>query len=91
VELSVNVPVAANCSDVPFAIERLAAVTAIDASVAGVTVKLVEPPTAPEIACIVLVPVPVAVTAPPAVIVATLVVWELQITEPVRSRVELSV
>ena len=91
VELSENVPVAVNCSKVPFAIERLAAVTAIDTNVAGVTVKLVEPTTAPEIACIVLVPAPAAVTNPPAVIVATPVLCELQVTEAVRSCVELSV
>lgn len=91
VELSENVPVAVNCSEVPFAIERLAAVTAIDINVAGVTVKLVEPTTAPEIACIVLVPAPAAVTNPPAVIVATPVLCELQVTEDVRFRVELSV
>ena len=91
VELSEKVPVAVNCAVVPFAIERLEAVTAIDTNVAGVTVKLAEPATAPEIACIVLVPAPAAVTNPPAVIVATPVLCELQVTEAVRFRVELSV
>jgi hypothetical protein len=48
VELSENVPVAVNCSEVPFAIERLAAVTAIETSVADVTVSVVEPAIDPE-------------------------------------------
>lgn len=84
-------PVAVNCSEVPFAIERLGAVTAIDKSVAAVTVKFADPLTAPEVALILLVPAPAAVTNPPAVIVATLAVCELQVTEAVRSCVELSV
>jgi hypothetical protein len=50
VELSEKVPVAVNCSEVPFAIERLGAVTAIDTSVAAVTVKVADPLTAPETA-----------------------------------------
>jgi hypothetical protein len=37
---SLNVPVAANCSVAPFAMEELAGVTAMDASVAEVTVRL---------------------------------------------------
>ena len=84
-------PVAVNCSEVPFAIERLGAVTAIDKSVAAVTVKFADPLIAPETALILLVPAPPAVTNPPAVIVATLVVCELQVTEAVRFCVELSV
>jgi len=90
VELSVYVPVAVNCSDVPFAIERFGAVTAIETSAAGVTVRFADPLTAPDTALILLVPTPAAVTNPPAVIVATPAVCELQVTEPVRFCVELS-
>jgi hypothetical protein len=50
VELSENVPVAVNCSVLPFAIEGFAGVTATDTSVAEVTVRVVEPLTAPEAA-----------------------------------------
>jgi hypothetical protein len=50
VELSEKVPVAVNCSVAPFAIEGFAGVTAIDTSVAAVTVKVVDPVMAPEAA-----------------------------------------
>ena len=50
VELSENVPVAVNCSVLPFAIEGFAGVTAIDTIVAAVTVKIVEPLTEPDVA-----------------------------------------
>jgi len=50
VELSENVPVAVNCSVLPFAIEGFAGVTATDTNVAAVTVSVVEPLTAPETA-----------------------------------------
>lgn len=79
-----------NCSEVPFAIVRLGAATAIDTNAAGVTVRFVDPLTAPETALILLVPVPAAVTNPPAVIVATPVVCELHVTELVRFCVEVS-
>jgi hypothetical protein len=50
VELSLNVPVAVNCCVAPLVIEGFAGVTAIDTSVAGVTVsvaaRLVTAPTA---------------------------------------------
>jgi len=84
------VPVAVNCSEVPLAIERLGAVTAIETSVAAVTVKVADPLTAPETALMLLVPVPTAVTIPPEVTVATLVVCELQVTELVIFCVEPS-
>jgi hypothetical protein len=48
--LSLNVPVAVNCCVVPLGIEELAGVTAMDTSVAGVTVSVVEPVTLPEVA-----------------------------------------
>src|SRR3984957_3785946 len=79
VELSENVPVAVNCSELPFAIERLGAVTAIDTRVAGVTVSVADPLMAPDTALIFLFPRPAAVTEPPAVTVATLVVCEVHI------------
>jgi len=50
VELSEKVPVAVNCSVLPFAIEGFAGVTATDTNVAAVTVSVVEPLTAPEAA-----------------------------------------
>ena len=74
VELSENVPVAANCSVAPFTSEGFAGVTVIDTSTAEVTVRTVVPLIAPEAALIVLVPVATAVAKPPALIVATLVV-----------------
>jgi hypothetical protein len=50
VELSEKVPVAVNCSVLPFTIEGLAGVTATDTSVGPVTVRIVDPLTAPEAA-----------------------------------------
>jgi len=90
VELSEKVPVAVNCSVVPFTIEGSAGVTAIDTSVAAVTVKVVDPVMAPETACIWLVPTATAVAKPPAAIVATVVVTELQVAVLVKFCVELS-
>ena len=90
VELSENVPVAVNCSVLPFAIEGFAGVTAIDTSVGAVTVRFVDPSTAPEAACIWLAPVATPVANPPAVMVTTLLVCEVQVTEPVKFCVELS-
>jgi len=84
VEPSDNVPVAVNCSVVPFAIEGFAGVTAIDTSVAAVTVRVVEPLMPPDVASILLVPAATAVANPPAVIVATLVVTELHVASPVK-------
>jgi hypothetical protein len=90
VELSENVPVAVNCSVLPFAIEGFAGVTAIDISVAEVTVSTVEPLTLPEIAMIVLDPAAFAVAIPPGAIVAVFVFWDCQLTEALRSFVEPS-
>ena len=47
---SLKVPVAVNCSVFPMAIEGFAGVTAMDASVAGVTVSVVLPETELEVA-----------------------------------------
>jgi len=90
VELSENVPVAVNCFVVPLAIEGFAGVTAIDTSVAEVTVSKVDPLTLPEVATIMLDPADFAVAIPPVVIVAAFVFWDCQPTEPVRSFVERS-
>jgi hypothetical protein len=65
-------------------------VTAIDFSVAAVTVSTVEPTTDPEVALIVLVPTATAVASPPAPIVAVPVVPEAHVTEAVRFCVLLS-
>src|SRR5258707_4301961 len=69
VELSLNVPVAANCCVAPLVIEGFAGVTAIDTSVAGVTVSRVEPLMLPTVAEIVEVPAPTAVAKPVTLIV----------------------
>jgi hypothetical protein len=50
--LSENVPVAVNCSVVPLTIDGLVGVTAIDTSVAGPTVSVVEPLIPPVVAVI---------------------------------------
>jgi hypothetical protein len=84
VELSLYVPVAVNCCVVPLAIDGLAGVTAIDCSVAAVTVNTVEPLTPVKVALMGLVPTPTPVARPPAVIVATEGVADAQVTEPVR-------
>jgi len=55
-------------------------VNAIDCRVAAVTVNTVEPTTDPEVALIVLVPVPAPVAKPPAVMVATPGVADAHIT-----------
>jgi hypothetical protein len=88
--LSLKVPVAVNCCVRPLAIEALAGVTAIDCSVAAVTVSTVEPEIAPDVALMVDVPAEAPVAKPPAVIVATAGVAELHVTLPVRFCVLLS-
>jgi len=67
------VPTAANCLVVPTAIEEPAGVTAIETSVAPVTVSDAVPLTEPEVAVIVDVPEPTPVPTPAEVIVTTLV------------------
>ena len=90
VELSESVPVAVNCWVVPLAMLGLAGVTAIETRTAGLTVSTVEPVTPPSVAVIVDVPVATPVARPAAVIVATEVVADAQVTWLVRSSVELS-
>jgi hypothetical protein len=70
-ELSLNVPVAVNCCAAPLTIDGFAGVTAMDTSVAGVTVSSVEPVMLPLVAEIVEVPTPTAVASPVLLIVAT--------------------
>jgi hypothetical protein len=67
-----------------------AGVTAIETSVGAVTVKVADPLIAPDTALMLLVPTPTAVAIPPEVIVATLVVSELQVTVLVMFCVEPS-
>ena len=81
---SLNVPVAVNCCVVLLVIDGFAGVTAIDCKVAAVTVNTVDPLIAPDVALIVEVPTPAPVASPAAVIVAVVVVPELQVTLDVR-------
>ena len=75
---------AVNCCCVPAAIDALAGVTAIETSVAGVTVRLVEPLIDPEVALIVVLPAATPVARPPLLMVATDVALEVQVAELVR-------
>ena len=75
---------AVNCSVWPLAIEGEAGVTAIETRVAAVTVMVVDPVMLPEVELMVVVPTPVAVARPPAEIVATVAVEELQVAVVVR-------
>jgi hypothetical protein len=68
----------------------LAGVTAIDCSVAAVTVSKVEPTTDPDVALMLLVPTPAPVAKPPVVIVAVPGVPEAHVTEFVKFCVLLS-
>src|SRR5260370_485696 len=89
VELSLNVPVAVNCCVAPLVIEGFAGVTAIDTSVAEVTVSSVEPLMLPRVAEIVDVPAPTVVATPVLLIVATAAVAEAH-TALLSTCVELS-
>jgi hypothetical protein len=77
-----------NCLVVPFAMLGLDGVTEIDASVAAVTVRVVEAEMLPDAALIVVEPVATGVASPlePAALLieATPVLEELQVTEAVR-------
>ena len=79
----------------PFATLGFVGVTAIDTSVAGVTVSAVEPDTAPDVAVIVALPVATVLARPlePAALLIVAMVWsaEPQVAVVVRSCVELSV
>ena len=87
-------PVAVNCRLVPFAILGLVGVTAIDVSVAAVTVRVVVPLTAPRVAVIVVEPSATAVALPLSAaleMVAVAVDDEVQVTAAVKGWVLLSV
>src|ERR1700733_10357251 len=84
VEPSLNVPVAVNCCVAPLVIDGFAGVTAIDCSVAAVTVSKVEPEIDDNVAVIVEVPTPAALARPPVLIVAMVVVPEVQVTVDVK-------
>jgi hypothetical protein len=88
--LSENVPVAMNCIVDPTKMMGFAGVTARDAIVADVTVRVVEPEMLPEVAVIVVWPGATAL-ALPLVIVATDATEELQVTDVVMFCLELSV
>jgi hypothetical protein len=88
---SVYVPVAVNCCVLPLAIDGLAGVTAIDTSVAAVTVSVVLPETVPEVAWMVVDPRPAAVASPAVLIVATVAAEEVHVAVLVRFCVLASV
>ena len=91
---SVKVPVAVKGTAIPTGMLGLAGVTAIDWSVAAVTVSVVLPVFPESAAVMALVPTPTVLARPfdPAALemVATAVVAEAQVTWLVRSWVELS-
>ena len=94
VVLSENVPVAVNCCVVPLRMFGLVGVTAMDTSVAEVTVSVVDPDTPPDVALIVVEPAAAEVASPlvPAelLMAATAAADEFQVTAVVRSCVVLS-
>jgi len=77
VELSLYVPVAMNCCVSPRATDGFSGVTAIE--LRAMTVREVFPETPFKVAVIMLVPPATPVAFPPEVIVATLVVPEVQV------------
>jgi hypothetical protein len=81
---SLKVPVAVNCCVAPLAIDGFAGVTAIDCSVAAVTVSKVEPLIDDDVAVIVELPTPAPVARPDELIVAVVVVPDDQVTVDVR-------
>ncbi len=82
---------AVNCWVSPLGTVGLAGVTAIDSRTAALAVSVVEPVTPSSVALIEEVPLAAtAVARPPAVMVATEVVADAQVTVPVRFSVELS-
>jgi hypothetical protein len=90
VEPSLYFPVAVNCCVAPLEIDGFAGVIAMDCNVGAVTVSNVEPVTEPDVALTIEVPVATPLANPPAVIVATDGVAELQVAVLVRFCVELS-
>ena len=62
--LSVNVPVAENCCDVPNAMDGLGGFTVMETSAAPLTVRLVDPEMEPKVAEMVVLPAAVLVASP---------------------------
>ncbi len=89
-ELSEYTPVATRLTDVPRAILGDAGVTPIDTRCAPVTVKVVVPAMPPAAAVIVIDPGDTPVTAPLALIVATAVSDDVQVTLDKKSCLEPS-
>jgi len=99
---SENVPVAVNCLVVPLATLGLVGVTAMETSVAAVTVRVVDPDMSPDVAVTVVLPTPLpfafiylglladTTAVMSSSIVTTVVSDELQVTDAVRSCVVLS-
>jgi hypothetical protein len=82
---SLYVPVAVNCRVAPVTSVGFAGVTAIDCSVAAVTVSVAELLlTDPDVALIVVLPTPAPVAKPEALMVATVVADELHVAVLVR-------
>ena len=79
--LSLKVPVAVNCSVAPSASDALGAVTEIEESTADVTLRFAWPEIPPEVAVMVVLPMPCDVARPVLPIVAVLVLVEVQVTE----------
>jgi hypothetical protein len=90
VELSLYVPVAVNCCVLPAATEGFTGVTAIDTSVAAVTVSVVLPEMAPLVALMVVPPAFSADAKPEPLIVAVTVLDDAHVTLAVMFCVELS-
>jgi hypothetical protein len=84
---SLNVPVAVNCGVTPSGSVGIAGVTAIEISVAAVTVTFAEPLIEPEVAVTPVLPSATLLAVPRLLTVATLGVALLQIAVAVRSRV----
>jgi len=85
--LSVYVPVAVNCCVIPVAIEGSAGVTAIETNVAGLTVRLVEPLTVPDVAVTEVLPTAEPEAIPRLLTVAMLALAVVHVTDVVRTSV----
>ena len=84
---SVYVPVAMKGCVLPTGMTGIAGATAIDTSVAGVTVTIVVPEIEPTLAVMLLVPVATLLTSPWLFTVAMPGLFELQVAVLVRSNV----
>src|ERR1700751_2013413 len=91
VELSEYDPVAVNGCSSPRGTVAAEGVIAIDASVAFVTVRFVDPEIDPEVAVTVAVPTARPLAKPPVVMLATLFATAVHVTEAVRFCIEPSV